>query len=201
MSEPTYVSAGTLTVSDGATILATVMPAPVLGLYDENSLMAPAFVWAPGDTLTLAGSGATVDAFTLSVVAPAAAAPIQPSFAAPIDVSLSADYIASWTPSNEVCSQVEFNLSQVGEAGAPYITCAVDDSTGTLTVPKELLENFTATTGMAFMERIEGKATLAANAAVSVVALVQEVQDHHVVLLAVAVTTADTLLDALGVPG
>ena len=39
------------------------------------------------------------------------------------------------------------------------------------------------------------------NAAVGIVALVQEVDDHYVVLLAVTVTAADTLLNALWVPG
>ena len=39
------------------------------------------------------------------------------------------------------------------------------------------------------------------HAAVGLVALVQEVDDHHVVLLPVAVAAADALLDALRVPG
>ena len=39
------------------------------------------------------------------------------------------------------------------------------------------------------------------HAAVGLVALVQEVDDDHVVLLAVAVAAADALLDALRVPG
>jgi len=170
--ELSYISAGTLTVSDGATTLATLTPppAPVPALYEESSLTVPGFTWAPGDTLTVAGSGATVDAFTVSVVAPAVLAGTKPSFAAPIPVSLSADYVVSWNPSSETCSQVQFGLSQTGAVATPYITCVVDDAEGTLTVPKALLQNFTATTGMAVMERIETKETLAANAAVGVVA-------------------------------
>jgi hypothetical protein len=39
------------------------------------------------------------------------------------------------------------------------------------------------------------------HAAVGGVALVEEVDHHHVVLLAVAMTAADALLDALRVPG
>jgi hypothetical protein len=166
MMPPTLQSAGTLTISDGATNIAT------LTSYVATNVTLPTLTWTPGSTLKVAASGATVDAFNLSVVAPALLAGITPAFSSttPITVTTSVDLVVSWTPSNQACSLVEFSLGQ-SLPTLPSIGCVVDDSVGTLTVPHALLSQFTATTGTATIERAVAAGTTVANANVKLVAI------------------------------
>jgi hypothetical protein len=161
---PTLESAGTITVDDGTTTIGTLLPTD----YVESSKTTPTFTWMGGDTLNVSATGATVDAFNLSVRAPRLLAAITPALTSPLSVSISKDFVVSWKPSTEMCAQVEFGFSQ--GATLPYIGCVADDSAGTITVPKALLSKFTAATGTAVMERIETSATLVTNAYVGVVA-------------------------------
>jgi hypothetical protein len=163
---PTAESAGALTISDGATALTTLMSPD----YATNSMLTPALTWAPGDTLNVVAKGDTVDAFTATIVAPALLAGLSPAFTtATLDVSLSKDYVVSWKPGTESCSEVTFGLNQ--GTGLPTIGCVADDSAGTLTVPASLLGMLTGTTGTATIERVEPLVVLATNAGIKVVAI------------------------------
>jgi hypothetical protein len=162
---PTPESAGTLTIKDGANTLATLTSPN----YVATSATLPALTWAAGSTLSVATTGGTLDAFTANVRAPAVLAGLSPSFQATIAVTLSSDFVVSWTPSNEACSKISFGFSQ--GAQMPYVGCVVDDSVGTVTVPKALLGMFTATTGTAVLERVEGKELVTANSGIKYVVL------------------------------
>jgi hypothetical protein len=162
---PTPESAGTLTIKDGANTLATLMSPS----YVATSATLTTLTWAAGATLDVSTSGATLDAFTANVKAPALLAGLTPTFTSTIAVTLSSDFVVTWTPSNEACSEISFGFSQ--GAGMAYIGCVVDDSAGTVTVPKSLLGMFTATTGTAVLERVEGKKLVNANAGIGIVAL------------------------------
>jgi hypothetical protein len=162
---PTPESAGTLTIKDGANVLATLQSPN----YVATSATLTTLTWAAGATLSISTSGGTLDAFTANVEAPALLAGLTPSFAATIPVTLSSDLVVTWTPSNEACSEISFGLSQ--GAGMAYIGCVVDDSAGTVTVPKALLGMFTGTTGTAVLERVEGTKLVNANSGIGVVAL------------------------------
>jgi hypothetical protein len=166
---PPYASAGTLTVSDGTTTLDTLMAPATAGPYVGSSFETSTIVWAPGDTLKVVGSGGTVDAFTISVVAPALLTGVTPALTAALTVPTTADLVVTWTPSSQACSKVIFGLSQMG-TGLPEIGCTADDSDGTLTVPSSLLGMFTATSGTANIQRIETTSVLNANSIVGVVA-------------------------------
>jgi hypothetical protein len=164
-STTTPESAGNVTIDDGANTIATLTPPG----YAATSATTPAFTWTPGSTLKATAAGATVDGFTASVVAPALFAGVTPTLTGGITVSRSADFVLSWTPSKEACSEVSFGLSQ--GTSLPYIECVVDDSAGTVTVPKSLLSMLTATTGSATLERVEGKRLVTTNAGIGIVAL------------------------------
>ncbi len=162
---PTPESAGTLTIKDGANTLATLQSPN----YVATSATLTTLTWAAGATLSVSTSGGTLDAFTANLKAPALLAGLTPSFTATVPVTLSSDFVVSWTPSNEACSQISFGFSQ--GAGMAYIGCVVDDSAGTVTVPKALLGMFTATTGTAVLERVEGKELVTANSGIKYVVL------------------------------
>ena len=165
-SAPTMVSAGTITVSTAAGATLGTMTPPT---YVASNSTTTTFTWTPGTSLMVSGAGATIDPFSASVVAPALLAGVSPALSAAITVSLKSDLVVSWTPAKEACSQISFGLSQ--GALMPHIGCVVDDAAGTLTVPASLLGMFTATTGTAVMERIEGKKFLTAHAGLGLVAI------------------------------
>jgi hypothetical protein len=158
------VSAGTVTVDDGTTTIATLMSPD----YVASSSETATFTWAPGDTLKVSATGAAFDAFSVKVKAPALLVVTQPAFTGALAVPLNADYVVTWTPSAETCSQVEFGLSQ--GTGMPSISCVADDSDGKITVPKAFLAKLTATTGTAVIQRLETSEELVANAGAGVVA-------------------------------
>jgi hypothetical protein len=142
------LTAGTLTVTDGAKTLAS-LASP----YVASSMSTATLTWKPGDTLLVAATGGGIDAFSISVGTPELLTGISPSLSASLAVSTSADLIVSWDPGAESCSKITFGLSQ--GAGMPNIGCVADDSAGTLTVPKALLGMLTVTDGTAVMQRLE----------------------------------------------
>jgi hypothetical protein len=162
---PMAASAGAITISDGTSTLATLMP----GAYTAGSSTDPTLTWTGGTTLTISAAGATVDAFNVSIVAPGAVAGLSPALTSGITISKSSDFVLSWTPGKLACLEMSFGLSQ--GTGLAHISCAVDDSAGTLTVPASLLGMLTATSGTAILERIEPKRVVTTNAEIGVVAV------------------------------
>jgi hypothetical protein len=162
---PTPAYAGTITVSDGATTLVT-LTAPD---YVASSMATTTLTWAPGDTLKVSAAGGAIDAFTYSEVAPAVITGVTPSFTTPVAVSTSKDFVVTWTPNGDACTEISFGFGQEGAAAGDSIGCVADDSVGTITVPKALLSKFTATTGTIVIERINAAETYVTNAAVGLV--------------------------------
>jgi hypothetical protein len=162
---PTPASAGAITIADGTTTLATLTPPA----YSASSATDSTLTWTGGTTLDITAAGATVDAFTASIVAPAQVAGLSPALTSAITVPKSSDFVVSWTPGKLACLKISFGLTQ--GTGLPYISCAVDDSAGTLTVPASLLGMFTAASGTAVLERIDGKHVLSGNADIGIAAI------------------------------
>jgi hypothetical protein len=160
-----FESAGTITVDDGTNTLATL----TYPSYVASSTTDATLTWAAGAMLTVSAAGATVGPFNATIPAPAALAGVMPPFSAPIAVKKSSDLVVTWTPGKRACSKVSFDLSQ--GATLPHIGCVTDDVAGTVTVPASLLGMFTATTGTAVIERVEGAHTLASNADIGVAAI------------------------------
>jgi len=162
---PTLESAGNITITDGTSTLATLMS----GSYVASSTTDPTLTWLPGAMLKVTASGGTVGAFTATVAAPPYFTGVSPAFNAPITVHTSADLVVSWTPSKRPCSKITVGLTQ--GALQPSAGCVVDDSAGTVTIPASMLGMFTATSGTAVIERVEGTDTLASNAEIGVVVI------------------------------
>jgi len=162
---PTPASAGDITITDGAKTLVTLMSPG----YAATSATDATLTWAAGATLKITAAGATVDGFTTDIVAPAPFAALTPAFGTTLDVSTSKDLVVTWTPGKGACNQISFGLTQ--GTGMPNIDCIVDDSAGTLTVPKSLLGMLTAASGTVVIERVIGKKLLAPNAGMSVAAI------------------------------
>jgi hypothetical protein len=162
---PSPASAGAITITDGTSTLATLMPPG----YTASNATDATLTWTGGTTLSITAAGATVDAFSTSIVAPGQVAGLSPALTSAITVPKSSDFVVSWTPGKRACLEISFGLTQ--GTGLPHIGCAVDDSAGTLTVPASLLGMFTATSGTAVLERIEGKHVLSSNADIGIAAI------------------------------
>lgn len=130
-------SAGALDLSGGAFGDAGVqIGADNLGSYLYNTT-GPMF--APGDTLTVSGAGATVPAFPAqSLVAPDAivvTAPAAAADAGALVISTTTDVAVAWT-GGATGNRVVFTLSAFFKSGASAsTTCSWDAAAGQATIP------------------------------------------------------------------
>ena len=144
----TEPNAGTLTVTGG----------PVFGTTgfqvspDKNGtyLYSAPHIFDPGDTLGVAGAGATVPAFTSeSVVAPAQVkltAPVPPTTASgKMTIPTTANLTVTWTGGTSGAKMYfTVNAAFTGSAGGASMTCSWDASAGTGTVLQSALTPFAA---------------------------------------------------------
>jgi hypothetical protein len=137
-------SAGTITIKDGTSTLANLMPG-TNGAYGITSgAMNPTVKWTAGDTLSVSANGATVDAFTGSLVTVVDLAGVTPalSLKTATDIPLASPLVVSWTAGTATTVRVTL-IAAKGTAGDGVISCSVDDSAGTVTVPTALLSKLT----------------------------------------------------------
>lgn len=131
---PTYVSAGTITVKDGSSTIATIMP------DTSNTYSAANATWMGGDTLSFTATGATIDAFSATVQVPAFPAGLQPIFttAGTLMIPQSSDFTVTWT--DRISGAVDDLF--IAQPGGDAIRCNdVPDTAGSITVPSALLAN------------------------------------------------------------
>jgi len=150
----TFDSAGTITVTDGTTAIASLMPASNGG-YAISSSNNPSVKWTGGDTLTIAAAGAAVGAFSGTLVTVPDFAGLTPmlSFTSPTTVPLATDFAVKWTPGTGTDVRLFVDaLKGTTQEGA--ITCDAADSAGTVSVPAALLAKFaTGDTGLITLTR------------------------------------------------
>jgi hypothetical protein len=149
-----FDSAGTITVTDGTTAIASLMPASNGG-YAISSSNNPSVKWTGGDTLTIAAAGGTVDTFTGSLVTVQDFAGVTPalSFTTAATVPLATDFVVTWTPGTGTDVRL-FVDALKGTAQEGAITCDAADSAGTVTVPAALLAKLaTGDTGVITLTR------------------------------------------------
>jgi hypothetical protein len=146
---PMAPNAGTLTVTGGPVFGATGFP--LSPANDGTYLYAsPHAIFATGDTLGVAGAGATVPAFsTETVVAPAPiklTAPTPPTTASgKMTIPTTADLTVSWT-GGTTGAKMYFTVNAVftASSGGASVTCSWDAAAGTGTVPQANLTPLTA---------------------------------------------------------
>ncbi len=126
------VGAGTLTVSDGNTMIAS-MTTSGSGVQYSGVAMPP---WQPGDILDVAASGEVVHAFAGSVQVPSTFR-AMPGTGGGIIVDRSKDFVQTWTPDTHGDETVRLFL--VVSPGTPIVKCQASDQAGQITVPAQLL--------------------------------------------------------------
>jgi hypothetical protein len=133
--EPITVSAGTLTVSDGAQPLASFDFANI-GYYPLSSAVTPSLLWKPGDTLSVFAEGAQVDGFSDSITAPPAFTGVSPvlTLTDQVIVYVTQDFSIVWIPGPTADAGGNVTVDIFDPVGF-YIECTGPDSAGTLTVP------------------------------------------------------------------
>ena len=158
-------NAGTITVTDGSTTIATIPTSsdPTLGGYGTQPNVA---MWSPGDSLSATAVGGVVHKLMGSVNAVSPFAGITPSLSSMVIVPRANQLVVSWTADAKTTGS---NVSvQLADTTGNAISCTVPDSAGTTTVPAALLGKLTAGVGDISLNRT--LSTLAAddNATVSI---------------------------------
>lgn len=133
-----FVSAGTVTISEGDSTLFTLPASDYDGYYLGPS--PPTLTWNTGDVLTASATGAIFPAFQVSAVAPSALTGLTPDLSpdTTLTVPRTADLTLSWTPGKGQVVQIAF--SQQRKA----MVCGAAD-TGTFTVQASDLAQLDAT--------------------------------------------------------
>lgn len=144
---PPDVSAGTITIDQGTTKIGTMAPMTIgttMNVYTDTSGTDATLKWAGGDTLGFTAAGATVNAFTATVVAGGFMQNVNPALSrtTTLTVPKASDFTITWTAGTTAGSLAYFVIAALdGSTSDGTIACQVMDSAGTVTVPKALLGN------------------------------------------------------------
>jgi hypothetical protein len=135
----TYVSAGTITAVGGTPTTTYTLDPSEMNTYTYGPVDGNA-VFSDGDTITVAGTGAAVPAFSQALTIPTIPKITAPATTA--TVPRASDLTVTWTGGNRL-AVTEFELYQM--AATEVLTCAVTDTanSGTTTLPSTLLEMMT----------------------------------------------------------
>ncbi|HEY1956068.1 MAG TPA: hypothetical protein VGH28_10650 [Polyangiaceae bacterium] len=139
----TAVSAGGITAKDGSATIATLTPtgtsyAPVADPPTSS------LTWNAGDMISVTAAGDTVHAFNGSVAAVALFAGVTPALS-PLQQTViprSSDFTLTWTAGTGAITVTVSALKVASSEGV--ITCSASSDTGTMVVPHDLLQNFSA---------------------------------------------------------
>jgi hypothetical protein len=163
------LSAGTITIKDGAANVAALNPLANGGGYGitgNGTTTNPSVKWTPGDKLSISASGDTVAAFSGSLTTVDDFAGVTPalSLTTATTVPLSADLVIAWTAGNGT------NVTTVLALKSGSITCQVSDSAGTVSVPSALLGKLTtAQEGLLTLSRATSTTVTGSNATVTLI--------------------------------
>jgi hypothetical protein len=137
---PADVNAGSVTLQNGATTIATLPFTAGTGYSSISSISQSGFGWDAGDSLgvTATGDGSGVAAFTGNVTAPARLGSVHPAISTLTTIPRSSDFVLTWTAAGT--GTVTFNIiAAQGTTPDGLIRCTAPSSGGTLTVPAALL--------------------------------------------------------------
>ena len=139
------VSAGALTLQDGARSFGSLPFTAGKGYASVNSATTASVTWSPGDTLGVSASGdaSGVASFSGTVVAPSPLAGVTPALATLSTLSRASDFTLTWT-ANSAGTVALVILANAATASDGTIRCNATGSSGTLTVPTALLTSFAA---------------------------------------------------------
>ncbi len=162
----TAASAGTITIKDGNANVAALNPLTGGGYgITGNGTNNPSVTWKPGDVLSISASGGTVEAFTGSLTTVDDFAGVTPTLSTTATtVPLASDLTISWTVGNGA------NVTTLLAVKSGTITCQVNDSAGTVSVPATLLGKLTtAQEGVLTLSRSGSTKVTGPNASVTLI--------------------------------
>jgi hypothetical protein len=125
------LSAGTVSVTDGASTLVALDPADASAGY--TTVTSPA--WRPGDVLSVSATGGEITSFAGLVAVPEPILFASPAAWDATALSTSADLTFSWTPATPSASRVWLSLvaSSAGSGPGGVVQCSVADAAGVMT--------------------------------------------------------------------
>ncbi len=150
---PTLVSAGVITIHDGSAQLGQLTFDAGDGYNALDSITDTTLLWGSGDTITISATGATVPAFSGTVVVPDDLTVTSPtlSLTTPTTVPVASDLVISWTTNAQTV-----DVFLAGSVSGPSIFCTGTGAAGGLTVPHQLLGNLS---GDGFVQVLAGNFT------------------------------------------
>jgi hypothetical protein len=172
----TTSNAGTIALTDGQMDLGNLAYNSVTG-YSPNAGAASS--WNPGDSLTANASGDLVGAFKGSTTAPANLQTVQLGGkdigASTLTVSVGSASTVTWNGGAAALVHVELSATNSASNTVGTIYCNGSDATGTMSIPANLIKNFSAgQTGSLIIQRINYAQVSASNATVYVAAINDE---------------------------
>jgi hypothetical protein len=139
-SPTSSLNAGLLTLDDASASIGT------LGFSGSSyalSSTSAVLTWKAGDTLTVSGAGAAVDAFSASAVAPSAVSGLSPAITGDqLLISNTSDWKLSWIPDPAGLGNEKVVVTLTDHVSGAEVSCGASDSAGVVTVPAALLGNF-----------------------------------------------------------
>jgi hypothetical protein len=142
---PMYVSGGTITLT-GLSRAVTMTPSTITNMYQPDNT-TNSFVG--GETVTIAGTGATAPAFMMSLTAPSLAsitAPTKPAGMDPLLINRSQDLAVAWSGGGTGDMDFVFGSTN-GTNPGPTLNCSFPASAGSGTIPTAALAMLPAGNG------------------------------------------------------
>jgi len=172
----TLLSAGVLTVKDGASTLATLSyqaDDAGMGDYEIDSNKTPSLTWSAGAMLSASATGAAIPAFSADITAPQDIAGLSPalSLTSPVSVPTSSPFVLSWNPSSDGAQMV---LVIGGDTGTTA-SCTVAESAGSVSVPASILQKIGAGGGTMSVNKTVSKPVAVTGATVTIQASAPQV--------------------------
>src|SRR5207247_2522715 len=125
--------AGALTIAGGLSTLMFAYDSPTTGYRETTTTTSPP--WPPGSPLTMNATGATVPAFTASVVMPpqlTITAPAAPTTGATLTVSRAGALTFTW---DAAATTIQLTFDTPGVTPFAAVQCTFDGAAGRGTVP------------------------------------------------------------------
>jgi hypothetical protein len=156
---PTFLQAGTVTVTGLAMDVPLTLKQGTTGATYMSASYS-SYLWTSSRAATVEVTGsADVPAFTMNLTAPSpitVTSPL-PSSTMTYTISRSSDVVVTWSGGVDGTAQVNLSSNSSGATQSLSITCSVDASKGTVTVPASLMSGFASSGG--FVAAVYNSAT------------------------------------------
>jgi len=126
--------------------------------FDQPSLDSPTPLFAPGQVVTMSGTGAEVPAFSGSVVAPTPVKVTSPSLAGPLTITMAQGLPLAWQPTT---GRVVAYISSATAAEYRTLSCEFNGAAGVGSMPPAALSAHGAGSAHFFVYSVASTTTMA----------------------------------------